>query len=130
MNYFEDVWYHGDIEKENPFLMLLAAPNKEKMDLISEGDEFMEELSSKVKRLNEDPEILDVIIENEDEIIKNSIYDNGVNAGIELGISQGISQGSEQKSIEIAKRMLEEKFDIKDISKITGITEKEIEDLK
>ena len=142
MDYFEDVWYHGDIEKENPFLMFLAAPTEEKMDLICEGDEFMEELSNKVKRLNEDPDILDVIIENEDEIIKNSIYDNGVNAGIELGISQGITQGItqgisqgitqgiEQNKIEIAKKMLKEEFNIKDIAKITGITEKEIEDLK
>ena len=38
MDYFEDVWYHGDIKKENTFLMLLAALTKEKMDEISEGN--------------------------------------------------------------------------------------------
>ena len=35
----------------------------------------MEELSKKVNKLNQDPEIIDIIIENEDEIIKNTMYE-------------------------------------------------------
>ena len=35
MDYFKDIWYHGDIKKENPFLMLLAADAEDKMDKIS-----------------------------------------------------------------------------------------------
>lgn len=88
MDYFEDVWYYGDIEKENPFLMLLAAPTEEKMDKISEGDNLMEELNDKVKKLNQDSDILDVIIENEDEIIANSMYEKGIQKGIEQGIQR------------------------------------------
>ena len=98
MDYYKEVWYHGNIEKENPFLMLLAADAEDKMEKISKGDKIMEELSKKVKKLNQDQEILDVIIENEDEIINNSLF--------EKGISQGISQGIEQNSKEIAKKML------------------------
>ena len=54
------------------------------------------------RRLN--PDILDIIIEDEDEIIANSLF--------EKGISQGVSQGIEQRNIEIAKKMLEEESNI------------------
>ena len=118
MDYFEDVWYYGDIEKENPFLMLLAAPSEDQMDKISKGDKIMEELSKKVKKLNQDPDILDVIIENEDEIINNTLYE------------KGISQGIEQKAEEIAKKMIEDNLDIDIISKYTNLSKEEIKSLK
>ena len=99
MDYFKEVWYHGDIKKENPFLMLLAADELDKMEKISKGDAIMEELSKKVKKLNQDQDILDVIIENEDELIRNTLYENAIRKGISQGINQGISQGIEQNKI-------------------------------
>lgn len=126
MDYFEDVWYYGDTKKENPFLMLLAAPTEKEMDKISKGDRLMKELNDKVKRLNQDSEILDVIIENEEEIIANSMYEKGV----KNGISQGISQGENNKQIDMAKIMLKDKLDIKTISRYTGLSKKEIEKIK
>ena len=122
MDYFEDVWYHWDVKKENPFLMLLAAPTEEEMDKISEGDKLMEELNNKVKRLNQDSEVLDVIIENEDEIIKNSLY--------EIGVKNGISQGIRENKIEMAWNMLKDNVAIKTISKYTGLSENEIKKIK
>lgn len=121
MDYYKEVWYHGNIKKENPFLMLLAADAEDKMEKISKGDKIMEELSKKVKKLNQDQEIIDVIIENEDEIINNTLY--------EKGISQGISQGIEQKAEEIAKKMLEKNISIDEIIDITGLSKEEIEKL-
>ena len=118
MDYFEDVWYHGDIEKENPFLMLLAAPSEDQMDKISKGDKIMEELSKKVKKLNQDPDILDVIIENEDEIINNTLYE------------KGISQGIEQKAEEIAKKLLKNNVDLDIIANSTGLSKKQIKELQ
>ena len=126
MDYYKNVWYHGDVEKENPFLMLLAADEFDKMEKISKGDKIMEDLSKKVKKLNQDQEILDVIIENEDELIRNTLYEKA----IQKGISQGISQGIEQKATEIAKKMLKEKLDIELISKITGLYKEDIEKLQ
>ena len=135
MDYFENVWYHGDIKKENPFLMFLAASTEENMDKISKGDINMEKLSDKVKKLNQDPDILDVIIEDEEEIIANSLYEKGIEEGIEKGINQGIEQGIEKgikkginQGIEkTAKNLLKMKMDLKDISKATGLS---IEKLK
>ena len=121
MDYFKDIWYHGDIKKENPFLMLLAADELDKMEKISKGDKIMEELSKKVKKLNQDQEILDVIIENEDELIRNTLY--------EKAVKKGISQGIEQNKVEIARKMLKEKLDIELISKITGLSNEDIEKL-
>ena len=86
--------------------------------LLYEGDKIMEELSKQVKKLNQDQDILDVIIENEDELIRNTLY--------EKAIQKGISQGIEQT----AKNLLKMKMEIKDISKATGLSIKEIENLK
>ena len=118
MDYFERVWYDGNIKEENPFLMLLAAPTKEKMDTICKGDNLMEKLNNKVKNLNDDSEIIDVIIENEDEIIMNSMYDRGFEKGIN------------HRNIKITKKLLSMNMPIEDISKVTGLSEKEIEDLR
>ena len=127
MDYFKKVWYHGNIQDENPFFMLLAASNKEELDKISKGDRFMEEISKKVKKLNLDPEIVkEIVIENEDEIIKNSIYSNGIKEGISQGIKEGISQGK----IEIAKNLLQMNININDIVKATGLSIKEVNSLK
>ena len=102
--------------------MLLAASNKEQMDKISKGDKFMEEISKKVKKLNLDPEIVkEIVIENEDEIIKNSIYHSGLNDGIKEGISQ--------RNIEIAKKLLKKNVDINIISETTGLSLEEIDTL-
>ena len=90
----------------------------------------MEELSKKVNKLNQDPEIIDIIIENEDEIIKNTMYEKGISQGISQGINQGITQGIEQKAEETAKKLLEMKMNLKDISKVTGLSIKKIKDIK
>ncbi|MBR2998012.1 MAG: hypothetical protein IKF37_02910, partial [Bacilli bacterium] len=79
---------------------------------------IMEELSKKVKKLNQDPDILDVIIENEDEIINNTLYE------------KGISQGIEQKAEEIAKKLLKNNVDLDIIANSTGLSKKQIKELQ
>jgi len=43
---------------------------------------------------------------------------------------EGIAEGTRQNKIEIAKNMLNENMDIEIITKVTGLTKKEIETLK
>jgi predicted transposase/invertase (TIGR01784 family) len=50
--------------------------------------------------------------------------------GLEKGIKKGQEQGERQKALEIAKNMLKEGFAIELISKVTGLSEKEILSLK
>ena len=49
------------------------------------------------------------------------------NAGIERGKSLGLAEGSRQKALETAKLMKLEAFDIGMITKMTGLTQAEVE---
>lgn len=119
MDYYLELWYSKNVENENPFLLLLAAPTIEEMDKISRGDRLMEKIAKEVKKLNFDPKITEEIaFENEHEIWANTMH------------SRGIEQGSKQKEIEIAKNMLNKDMDIETISEITGLTKEKIETLK
>ena len=70
--------------------------------------------------------------------IEDAGYDKGLEAGIkqgiefgiEQGIQQGIQQGKKESSINIAKKMKEKNVDIDFISQVTGLTIKEIQNLK
>ena len=46
--------------------------------------------------------------------------------GIAKGKSEGKAEGEKKKSLEIAKKMLEEKISIETIIKVTGLTKEEI----
>ena len=53
----------------------------------------------------------------------------GIEQGIQHGTGQGIKQGEQNKTIEIAKKMKDEGFDINQIIKITNLSVEEIEKL-
>ena len=46
--------------------------------------------------------------------------------GMKKGVKEGIKEGTEKKNLEVAKGMLKENIDINIITKITGLTKKEI----
>ena len=56
--------------------------------------------------------------------------EQGIKQGIEQGIEQGIKQGFSSRNIEIAKNMIDSKIDLNIISKCTGLSKEEIENLK
>lgn len=119
MDYYLKIWYSKNVENENPFLLLLAAPTIEEMDKISRGDILMEKIAKEVKKLNFDPKITEEIaFENEHEIWANTMH------------SRGIEEGAKQKEIDIAKNMLNKNMSIETIAEITGLTRKAIEELK
>ena len=127
MDYYLELWYSKNVENENPFLLLLAAPTIKEVDEISRGDRLMEKIAKNVKKLNFDPKITEEIaIENEHEIWANTMHSRG----LEEGTKQGIEQGSKQKGIEIAKNMIKDNIGIDVIAKYTGLTKEEIETLK
>ena len=57
-------------------------------------------------------------------------YSKGHEKGYNEGHKQGIEQGIKQNNIDVAKKMLEEKLPLETISKITGLSIKEITELK
>ena len=119
MDYYVELWYSKNVENENPFLLLLAAPTIEEMDEIARGDRLMEKIAKEVKKLNFDPKITEEIaFENEQEIWANTMH------------SRGYEQGSKQKEIQIAQNMLKDNMPIDTIIKYTGLKKEEIESLK
>ena len=103
----------------------------------------MKEYNNELEKINEDETIWPFISPEEDEIkIKNSNIEIGRREGLEEGIQKGIEKGKKegkkegieegvmQEKLNNAKKMLENNLDIEIISKVTGLTEEEIEKLK
>ena len=101
-----------------------------KIDLISDYHNFKANSASVVKKymeelvkVNEDADFLNFIsVEKDNMMIENSIRDEGIRKGLE--------QGTEQSKNEIAKNMLKENMDISLISKLTGLSNEQINKLK
>ena len=55
---------------------------------------------------------------------------NSVDTAFEKGIKKGIKEGEKKKAIEVAKNLLKNRVNIEIIMKSTGLTKKEIEELK
>ena len=54
----------------------------------------------------------------------------GLNKGLKEGLDKGLKEGEKNKSIEIAKNMLKDNVDINIISKYSGLSIDEINNLK
>ena len=56
-------------------------------------------------------------------------YDDGYGNGYEIGITKGKEEGAKAKEIEIAKNLLKDGISIEVVSKNTGLSEEEINNL-
>lgn len=56
-------------------------------------------------------------------------YNTSIAYAKRKGLQQGIEQGVKQNKHEIAKKLIQKKYDIKDIIEITNLTEEEIKKL-
>ena len=61
---------------------------------------------------------------------QKAIEGAGFDKGLKAGIEQGIQQGIDQNTNAIAKKLKEQNIDIEVISKVTGLSIKEIENLE
>ena len=115
---------YNDIIKEKDFikrLMYMFVCNDEEfLDKLYEGDEMMNAFRKKVNDVLENIDVL--MYYDRDKLLREGSYDDGKEEGIEVG--------EKKKSLEIAKKMLEEKMDFKIISKLTGLPKEEIKTLQ
>jgi predicted transposase/invertase (TIGR01784 family) len=51
----------------------------------------------------------------------------GMKKGIEKGMKKGIEKGTHDNAIEMARKMLDRKFSLDEISDITGLSQEEIQ---
>ena len=86
-------------------------------------DKIVDKYITNVTIVNDDPEFQKCMSEEEDKKkIQNSLLSEAK--------EEGIYQGENQKSIESAKNLLSMNMPIEDISKATGLTIKELKELK
>ena len=131
MDKITDYWYNLDMEKVKEYKHLIMLDlEKDDLDKISNGDDFVEAYEDKVTDLNNQETFRSFMSYEEDqELIQNTEKAMAYEDGISQGISQGIEQGSQKKQIEIAKNMLAKKMDISTVSELTGLDADTLEKL-
>ena len=151
MDYFMNLWYSKDeklIDKYKYIIMMDL--EKDDLSILSKRDKVVEKYMSEVIKVNEEPEFREWIsAEKDDLMIENSLktqfrkegIEEGRKEGLKIGIQEGRAEGraegiKEGKSegerlakIETAKNLKQNGVDIEIISKSTGLSKEEIENL-
>ena len=105
--------------------------NKKELEELSEKSDIVDNFKEDVIKANEDEFVVDWISrEEEQKQYEEVMYEKGLNQGLNRGKQQGLLEGIEKTNIDNAKKMLELNMDLDVISKITGLTIKQINDLK
>ena len=126
MDKYKEILYNKNKEEieKNKYILMLDM-NLEELEKYKE-DKVVKEYMEKMERLNQSPMFINWITkEKDEEMIRNTQLFKAE----EKGINKGIAKGREQANLEIAQKMINEKVDIHVISKVTGLTIKEIKDL-
>ena len=135
--------------KEKLSLILVLDKKKDLVNL-SKGDEILMKAEKKIEKMSR-YEALQELLTDEfqkemDEVERRAAYlewkkegleegkkegkKEGKAEGLKEGKAEGLKEGSKKEKIDIAKSMLKKKLDIKTISDCTGLSHKEIENLK
>ena len=104
-------------------LYIFVCNDKEKLNKLYKEDGIMKKVVEKVSALTED--FADELYYDREKIINDYSFD----LGKEEGITQGIEQGENNKKMEIAKKLKQKNYDIKEIQDITGLSVEEINNL-
>ena len=128
--------YYNDINKRltNKYPIIAFTMTKEELEKEKDESKVFETVLNGLNEINDEnivPVLMPIEEENKwyEEMVAENAKKEGYALGTQNGINQGISQGAKQNKIETVINMLKEKFDFKIISKITGLTKKEIENI-
>ena len=120
-------------------LLIFNENDEELLNDLSEGDEIMEKYVKESKEASEKDEVIGMYNEElhkeklrlaEIDEFRELGHEEGLKEGLEKGMQQGLEKGSLEKSIETAKKMLQEGLDISIISRCTDLSIEEVEKLK
>lgn len=140
----KEKYYNEDNKEElvRELVIMMAEKNEELEKLIADNME-LRKVGEKIVEISHDEELQGWYDEEEHQRrVRNSLVESAIkkgwNEGKEEGklegkregIKEGIKEGKTKNTIEIATKMLKEKIDIKIISKVTGLNEYEINNLK
>lgn len=126
MDYYKEMFYNKDtkeFKKDAPKHLLMLDFGGKELEKLCKGEKMMEKFKENVERLNDDKIVIDFLTkEQEDELIKQSYFEDGIDAGIK--------QGKQEEKIDLAKKMIENNIDIETVSQITGLSIDVLENLK
>ena len=131
MEYYKEIWDNGneeEIEKNKYYIMLDLEENDLKK--ISKKDRMVEKYMEDLVKVNSNPEFQAFMTYEEDqEKIYNSRMRAATEKGLKAGLEEGLQQGKRENSIEIAKKLKDDGFDIDKIIEYTSLSQEEIESL-
>lgn len=117
----------NELSKFERYCLMLMADTKEFASKISGDDKIMNKVKNKIEVLSEDEKMIGLYdAEKIAEKVKNTQIKSAKNEGIKEGIEKGI----EQNKLETVKNMLNENININIISKVTGFSIEQIQNLK
>ena len=124
LEYIENKYYNNDelTRREKIFLMFKES-NREKLKEISKGDKIMDKIYKRLDKLSEDEALSLLYDEKEREEEKKQ-------AEIEYATELGLNKGISKEKLNIAKNLLSMNMKVEDISKATGLSIEEINNLK
>lgn len=132
----KEMYYNkSKLSKFEKELLLMTIDNEKELTKITSGYEEMEKVAKKISKISREEELQGIYdIEEQEEFIRDRIRyyaaRKGYEEGMEKGLKDGMEKGMEKGITGIVINMLNDKIDIKTISKLTGLTEKKINDLK
>ena len=124
MEKIKNYWYNSDRKKVNEYKHLIMLDlDKNNLDKISIGDDFVKEYEKQVTALNNQETFQSFMSYEEDQrLIQNTEK--------KIAYEDGLEQGISQEKIEIAKNMLKDTNDYQLISKYTGLSVENIKKLE
>ena len=117
--------YYNNVEltRLEKILVMLQLEDKRTLKNVAKGDSELEDMGEFIEEFSYDDDIIGLY---DKEAVDKYVHD----LDVEEGFEKGIEQGTEQKTNEIALNMLKDRVEIETISKYTGLSTKEIENLK
>lgn len=105
-----------DRESLEKLLYLLICSDKEKMNEVYDGDEFMAKI---IREINTQEDDFDKLLFYNSKVLKE---DNYFEESLEEARKEALAEGREQSKLDIAKAMLEKNYDINSICDITNLS--------
>ena len=133
MDLYDEKWYYlnrdkmSNEEKEKNLSLVMIGEERKNLEKLSKENRVVNKYMEELDKINKDPVFRwSISYEQDQKMIMNSEK----RIAREEGHEEGIKEGQEQNKIEIAKKMLSDNINIDNISKYTGLSLKEIEELK
>ena len=121
-------WYtNSELSWFEKATKLLITEDIKEIEELVRGDDILERVGESIKAYSS---IKEVVNERLYAYIEETYQHNRLKFALEQGLEKGLQQGARNKQIDIVKNLLAINMEIKDISKVTGLSIKEIKSLQ